>query len=220
MRFEGTCNKNFLNVWVCLENHEKEDQQEENLEGKLDLQRIWMLASFFSLPDFVGFRAFVLFRFGSVCFCIVVNLGRGLSFLLVFLLWFLQLVFLGVFSFQWNLFKLFGGIVVKFVGRRSTMLFLCFSCGFWSFFVFLYVVFLLHCCEPWKKQINAFLDFFQCLWHYCELGKRRPSFHVKEIELANFFSLVFQLVFLGAFCIAVNLGRRLSFHIEEIELVI
>jgi hypothetical protein len=38
--------------------------------------------------------------------------------------------------------------------------------------------------------------------------------------LANFFSLVFQLVFLGAFCIAVNLGRRLSFHIEEIELVI
>lgn len=58
-----------------------------------------MLASFFFLPDFVGFRAFVLFCFGSVCFCIVVNLGRGLSFLLVFLLWFLQLVFLGFFSF-------------------------------------------------------------------------------------------------------------------------
>lgn len=58
-----------------------------------------MLASFFFLHDFVGFRAFVLFRFGSFCFCIVVNLGRGLSFLLVFLLWFLQLVFLGFFSF-------------------------------------------------------------------------------------------------------------------------
>jgi hypothetical protein len=80
--------------------------------------------------------------------------------------------------------------------------------------------FFLHCCEAWKKQINAFLDFFQCFWHYCELGKRRPSFHVKEIELANFFSLVFQLVFLVAFFIVVNLGKRLNFHIEEIALAI
>lgn len=78
--------------------------------------------------------------------------------------------------------------------------------------------FFLHRCETWKKQLSWI--FFRCFWHYCELGKRRPSFHVKEIELANFLSLVFQLVFLGAFCIAVNLGRRLSIHIEEIELVI
>jgi hypothetical protein len=66
----------------------------------------------------------------------------------------------------------------------------------------------------------AFLDFSWCFWHYCELGKRIPSFHVNEIELAKNISLVFQLVFLGAFCIALNLGRRLSFHIEEIELAI
>jgi len=87
-------------VWKTMKKKTKKKINKRTWKESSIFRESECLLLFLFLPDFVGFRAFVLFRFGSVCFCIVVNLGRGLSFLLVFLLWILQLVFLGVFSFQ------------------------------------------------------------------------------------------------------------------------